>query len=102
MGRPGLPSHLRREFWQQIRGGLSVEKAPAVWTAAVISDSGPSKSRGSTEIRSAGTTPHRRFSQELKDELCPEVISTSKSIKDVAVTNDVVGAARSTLVIGVS
>ncbi len=30
MGRPGLPSHLRREFWQQVRGGLSVEKAAAV------------------------------------------------------------------------
>lgn len=27
----------------------------------------------------------RRFSQEFKDELCLEVISTSKSIKDVAV-----------------
>ena len=27
----------------------------------------------------------RRFSQELKDELCLEVISTSKTIKDVAV-----------------
>lgn len=26
----------------------------------------------------------RRFSQEFKDELCREVISTSKSIKDVA------------------
>ncbi len=30
MGRPGLPSHLRREFWQQVRSGLSVEKAAAV------------------------------------------------------------------------
>lgn len=27
----------------------------------------------------------RRFAQEFKDELCREVISTSKSIKDVAV-----------------
>jgi len=27
----------------------------------------------------------RRFSQEFKDELCREVISSSKSIKDVAV-----------------
>ena len=27
----------------------------------------------------------RRFTQEFKDELCREVISTSKSIKDVAV-----------------
>lgn len=27
----------------------------------------------------------RKFSQEFKDELCQEVISTSKSIKDVAV-----------------
>ncbi|MBB1055532.1 transposase, partial [Dietzia sp. B44] len=27
----------------------------------------------------------RRFSQEFKDELCQEVITTSKTIKDVAV-----------------
>lgn len=27
----------------------------------------------------------RRFTQEFKDELCREVISTSKSIKDVAI-----------------
>jgi transposase len=27
---------------------------------------------------------HRRFAQEFKDELCREVIATSKSIKDVA------------------
>lgn len=31
------------------------------------------------------TASRRRFSQEFKDELCREVISTSKSIKDVAV-----------------
>jgi transposase len=30
------------------------------------------------------TTSRRRFSQEFKDELCREVINTSKSIKDVA------------------
>ena len=36
-------------------------------------------------MRSAVTTARRRFSQEFKDELCLEVISTSKSIKDVAV-----------------
>jgi transposase len=30
------------------------------------------------------TASARRFSQEFKDELCREVISTSKSIKDVA------------------
>ncbi len=36
-------------------------------------------------MRSAVTTSRRRFSQEFKDELCQEVISTSKSIKDVAV-----------------
>ena len=31
------------------------------------------------------SSARRRFSQEFKDELCLEVISTSKSIKDVAV-----------------
>ena len=31
------------------------------------------------------TASRRRFSQEFKDELCQEVISTSKPIKDVAV-----------------
>ncbi len=36
-------------------------------------------------MRSAVTTSRRRFSQEFKDELCLEVISTSKSIKDVEV-----------------
>jgi len=35
-------------------------------------------------MRSAVTTSRRGFSQEFKDELCLEVISTSKSIKDVA------------------
>jgi len=35
-------------------------------------------------MRSAVATSRRRFSQEFKDELCQEVISTSKSIKDVA------------------
>ena len=30
------------------------------------------------------TASRRRFTQELKDELCLEVISTSKPIKDVA------------------
>jgi transposase len=37
------------------------------------------------ETRSAVTTSRRRFSQEFKDELCQEVIATSKTIKDVAV-----------------
>jgi len=36
------------------------------------------------EMRSAVTTSRRRFSQEFKDELCQEVISTSKTIKEVA------------------
>ena len=31
------------------------------------------------------STSRRRFTQEFKDELCREVISTSKPIKDVAV-----------------
>jgi len=35
------------------------------------------------------TTSRRRFSQEFKDELCQEVISTSGSIKDVALTEGV-------------
>ena len=30
------------------------------------------------------TASRRRFAQEFKDELCREVISTSKPIKDVA------------------
>ncbi len=30
------------------------------------------------------TASRRRFSQEFKDELCPEVISTSKPIREVA------------------
>ena len=30
------------------------------------------------------TTPRRKFSQEFRDELCREVISTSKPIRDVA------------------
>ncbi len=37
------------------------------------------------ETRSAVTASRRRFSQEFKDELCQEVILTSKTIKDVAV-----------------
>lgn len=37
------------------------------------------------ETRFAVTASRRRFSQEFKDELCLEVISTSKTIKDVAV-----------------
>jgi transposase len=36
-------------------------------------------------MRSAVSASRRRFSQEFKDELCQEVISTSKTIKDVAV-----------------
>jgi transposase len=36
-------------------------------------------------MRSAVTASRRRFSQEFKDELCQEVIATSKTIKDVAV-----------------
>lgn len=35
------------------------------------------------------TASRRRFSQEFKDELCQEVISTSKTIKDVAVAEGV-------------
>ncbi len=35
------------------------------------------------------TAARRRFSQEFKDELCLEVISASKTIKEVAVANDV-------------
>jgi len=31
------------------------------------------------------STSRRRFTQEFKDELCREVISTSKPIKDVAI-----------------
>lgn len=37
------------------------------------------------ETRSAVTASGRRFSQEFKDELCQEVIATSKTIKEVAV-----------------
>ena len=37
------------------------------------------------ETRSAVSASRRRFSQEFKDELCQEVIATSKTIKDVAV-----------------
>lgn len=37
------------------------------------------------ETRSAVTASRRRFSQEFKDELCQEVIATSKTVKDVAV-----------------
>ncbi len=36
-------------------------------------------------MRSAVTASRRRFSQEFKDELCQEVIATSKTIKEVAV-----------------
>jgi transposase len=36
------------------------------------------------EVRSAVTASRRRFSQEVKDELCQEVIATSKTIKEVA------------------
>ena len=36
------------------------------------------------ETRSAVSASRRRFSQEFKDELCQEVIATSKTIKDVA------------------
>ncbi len=56
-----------------------------VWAAAVISDSGPPKVRDLLEMRSAVTATRRRFSPEFKDELCQEVISTSKTIKAVAV-----------------
>ncbi|WP_180959108.1 transposase [Brevibacterium sp. 239c] len=35
------------------------------------------------------TAARRRFSQEFKDELCQEVISTSKPIKSVAETHGV-------------
>ena len=35
-------------------------------------------------MRSAVTASRRRLSQEFKDELCLEVISTSKTIKEVA------------------
>jgi transposase len=37
------------------------------------------------ETRSVVTASRRRFSQEFKDELCQEVIATSKTIKEVAV-----------------
>ncbi len=43
------------------------------------------KVRDLLEMRSAVTTAGRRFSPEFKDELCQEVISTSKTIKAVAV-----------------
>ncbi len=45
----------------------------------------PLKMRDLLETRSTVTASRRRFSQEFKDELCLEVISTSKTIKDVAV-----------------
>lgn len=50
-----------------------------------ISDGGPSYAEGATE-REIGrmTASRRRFSQEFKDELCQEVISTSKPIREVA------------------
>ena len=35
------------------------------------------------------TASRRRFSQEFKDELCQEVIATSKTIQDVAVAHGV-------------
>lgn len=35
------------------------------------------------------TAARRRFSQEFKDELCLEVISTSQTIKEVTVAYDV-------------
>ena len=45
---------------------------------------GPLKLRALLKERSAGTASRRRFSQEFKDELCQEVVSTSKPIREVA------------------
>jgi len=46
---------------------------------------GPLNVRVLLEMRSAVSASRRKFSQEFKDQLCLEVISTSKSIKEVAV-----------------
>ena len=40
--------------------------------------------RALLKVRSSMTASRRRFSQEFKDELCREVISTSKPIREVA------------------
>ena len=39
---------------------------------------------GFTERESSMTTARRKFTQEFRDELCREVISTSKPIREVA------------------
>ena len=47
---------------------------------------GPPNMRAQSESEIANlTASRRRFSQEFKDELCQEVIATSKTIRDVAV-----------------
>lgn len=46
---------------------------------------GPLKMGALLKERRSMTASRRRFTQEFKDELCLEVISTSKPIKDVAI-----------------
>ena len=46
---------------------------------------GPLKIEGLLKVEISMSVSRRKFTQEFKDELCREVISTSKPIKDVAV-----------------
>jgi transposase len=66
------------------RRGFPPLVAGAPWAAADISDSGPSENEDSLKVENRMIAPRRKFAQEFEDELCREVINTSKPIKDVA------------------
>lgn len=85
--RPRQPGTARRRA--RSRSDSSIRSGIQDWPAAVVSDGGPSSSGGPTEMGVSSECITRRFSQEFKDELCLEVITASKTIKEVPVAYSV-------------
>ena len=69
MGRPGLPSHVRREFWQQIRSGLPIFKAAQVSGVPVTTAAGWYRHAGGVNPYSTKVVSGRYLSFQEREEI---------------------------------
>jgi len=69
MGRPGLPSHVRREFWQQIRIGLPIFKAAQVSGVPVTTAGGWYRDAGGVNPYPVSPVSGRYLSFQEREEI---------------------------------
>jgi len=83
MGRPGLPSHVRREFWQQIRIGLPIFKAAQVSGVPVATAAGWYRDCGGVNPFPRGPVSGRYLSFREREEIAVG-LAAGRSQADIA------------------